>query len=80
MSEAQNSPESGKTAALRKLLEDDELRQKFVADPKSVLQSLGLELTDLDEADLEDLGLEVGSGQLEQRRSKSAWFGGNPFG
>jgi hypothetical protein len=69
-----------KTAALQKLMSDAELRQKFIQQPREVLQSLGLNPDELTPQEWEDLEIDPQSLTLEERQSKSAWFGGNPFG
>lgn len=69
-------------ALLQKLLDDPELRQRFLADPQTTLKELGLN-GQIDLASFRQEALELeGADQfqnLETRRSKSAWFGGNPF-
>jgi hypothetical protein len=69
-----------KTTALQKLMSDAGLRQEFMQHPREVLQSLGLKPDELTPQELEDLDLDPQSLTLEVRQSKSAWFGGNPFG
>ncbi len=70
--------QDARSVALRKLLDDAELREEFARDPQSVLTRLGLSETELTElqSELSDEGATL----VAERRSKSAWFGGTPFG
>lgn len=64
---------------LQKLTESD-LWQKLGENPDEILLSLGVDPKSLSPQERIELGLDAGGEKLEPRESKSAWFGGTPFG
>jgi hypothetical protein len=64
---------------LRKLLDSPEWRQQFLENPQATLQTLGLDTSILESLEVEK-NSEEDSQPVGDRQSKSAWFGGNPFG
>lgn len=68
-------------ALLKKLLDDVELRRRFAQEPLQVLNELGLDATLVGEVLPTDFNEEASDDpEVAERRSKSAWFGGNAFG
>lgn len=74
-----NSNDRGQLELLQKLLDDPEWRKQFLENPQGALAVMGMDASLLDILQLEK-NPELDSQPLGERQSKSAWFGGNPFG
>lgn len=74
-----NSNGNEQLELLQKLLDNPEWCKQFLENPQATLAAMGMDVSLLETLQLEK-NPELDSQPLGNRQSKSAWFGGNPFG